>query len=815
MKITADGRPCATIIISKNALQRIPALGDDTANPTTPADKAAMAARDLQVYVEKLSGAELTIIGDDEPAPDGAAILVGRSASATAYDADIPTGVTSLREEEGYAILTDGDTLVLAGNDMGPYHGTEYAVSAFLYSLGVRWYMPGDFGEVIPKQATITVAAAREISRPDFKMRNWWTTWMSMDLMPTEIRWKIHNGMNVDRIVTWPQDSSVRQVLPPEEKKDDPEFAEIFAKDGAGRVYPYMPNLASEASVQYAAEVIKANFRKYPESSCDAPTAWGGETSWGIGADDGLPRDFSPGTENRHMNFQSMMGKFNDPAGLSVTEEWMDWVQRVAAEVYKEFPDRIITSNGYANRDTPPIGLKSDPKIWIMYAGIFSDTYHAYNNPRSWMTMRQYSMLKDWTSLYDNVYMYNYVYYNLVGCGAPPIPTTRRHMYDIPMLKEIGVVGFADEGRTVAGEVGVFPTYLRARLMWDASQDSNALMAEFFADWYGPAAAPAQEFWDAMESAIEDSVWGGTEDHMLSLIYTPELIAQLEVHLKEAEALATGNEWAANRVLADRVTYDHLLAFKAMERADAEVDFQGAADHAQQMVDVRKPATALSRFYWDPSTKTNWRPGEAEGFYYWGAMQRRDYYQEMADMTAGKAGKTIVILPETAKFSTDIRDDGRFDGWYRDEFDDSGWETMLTTLPFFAQGDYVDEAGFPYMGALWYRLDVDVPDIAADQQVYLHCTVAETEAWLWVNGEYVGRRPYEEAYVRPNAIDLEVTEALVPGARNSLAIRIHTNYQPAQMSTGLCSRLFLYAPTERRAKADLGDRGESSGLMMG
>jgi len=33
---------------------------------------------------------------------------------------------------------------VLAGNNDGPYHGTEYAVYDFLRSLGIRWYMPGE-----------------------------------------------------------------------------------------------------------------------------------------------------------------------------------------------------------------------------------------------------------------------------------------------------------------------------------------------------------------------------------------------------------------------------------------------------------------------------------------------------------------------------------------------------------------------------------------------------------------------------------------------------------------------------------------------
>jgi hypothetical protein len=156
----------------------------------------------------------------------------------------------------------------------------------------------------------------------------------------------------------------------------------------------------------------------------------------------------------------------------------------------------------------------------------------------------------------------------------------------------------------------------------------------------------------------------------------------------------------------------------------------------------------------------------------------------------------VVVLPETAKFRTDPRDDGRFDGWYEPGWDVSDWDEMLTIRPYFAQGRHLDDEGFPYLGAMWYRLEVDVPASARDHTVKLHCMAAETEAWVWVNGEFVGHRPYIDAYIRPNPIDMDVTEALKPGEKNVVVLRLHTNYQPAQMAAGMASRLFLYAPTE-------------------
>jgi Domain of unknown function (DUF4838)/Glycosyl hydrolases family 2, sugar binding domain len=778
------GKPRAVIVVAAEAKAALGKATMENPDPKTEAEKVAWAAKDLQEYVRKISGAELPIMGDNESLSAGPKILVGRSGLTQPFESKIPNGLTPQREEEGYAILTDGQTLVLAGNDELPYHGTEYAVCFFLHRLGVRWYMPGDFGEVVPRRPTIAVGKLDVIDRPDFKMRNWWTHWFADDLRPAETRWKIRNGMNLNTLHAVPGDSSVRSVLPPESEKDNPLYAEVFARDAAGRVYPHMPNLASEKSVQYAANVIKEHFRRNPDA-----------TSWGIGADDGLPRDFSPGTEAWHMNFPSLIGRFNDPAGDSTTEEWMQWVHRVSAEVRREFPDHFLSTNGYANRDTPPVTVRPDPSIWIMFAAIWSDTYHAYDNPKSWMTQRQFNMLKSWTSMYDNVYLYDYLYFNLVGCGAPPIPLARRHMHNMPLLKQLGLAGFWNEGRTVRGEAGIFPTYLLARMMWDAELDAREWMQEYFAAWYGPAAESAMAFWEEMEQAIEQGNIGGDRDHLLSLIYTPELIERLRGHLERAESAARGNDWAESRVRLDRATFDHLMAYKAMERAEFDADWPAAMRHADAMVEAIRPAMALSRFYFDIAIEPKPIVGQAYGFYYWGSVHRRNAYSALAALTGGEKGKLVSVLPETARFRVDPRDDGRFDGWFREDWQDANWEQMQTTRPFFSQSPhYLDGSGFPYLGAMWYRLNVDVPATPAGQTIRLHCMAVETEAWVWVNGQFVGHRPYAEGYLRPNPFDFDVTKALRPGQRNSVVVRVHTNYQPAQMAGGLVGRLFLYSP---------------------
>jgi beta-galactosidase/beta-glucuronidase len=136
----------------------------------------------------------------------------------------------------------------------------------------------------------------------------------------------------------------------------------------------------------------------------------------------------------------------------------------------------------------------------------------------------------------------------------------------------------------------------------------------------------------------------------------------------------------------------------------------------------------------------------------------------------------------------------RFDEWYKPNLDDQNWEEILTTQPFYVQGNHIDQQGYPYQGAIWYRLDVDISKNATNTPTWLYGPAVETEALVWVNGKFVGHRPYLEAYYRPSPIDLDVSKALKPGS-NQITMRLHTNYQPARMAAGLVSRLFIYGPS--------------------
>ena len=127
--LVENGAPRATIVVGQAAVS--------PADKDVAAKKVNVAAHDLQDYIKKMSGATLPIVGDEADVK-GSVILVG-SSKLTAKDT-IPSGLTPQRKEEGFVIQAKGSRLLLAGNDAGPYHGTEYATYDLLNRLGAVSY---------------------------------------------------------------------------------------------------------------------------------------------------------------------------------------------------------------------------------------------------------------------------------------------------------------------------------------------------------------------------------------------------------------------------------------------------------------------------------------------------------------------------------------------------------------------------------------------------------------------------------------------------------------------------------------------------
>lgn len=791
--LVKDSRPTATIVIRRTALNAEPfRLTRPTPGATagTPDGKVKLAACDLQKYIEKISGAKLPIVSDASLVR-GARILVGSSQATVALrnlkipcgfsvGGFTPQGVT----EEGYVIHAEAGVVVLAGNDAGPYQGTYYAVAEFLRRQGVRWVMPGDFGEVVPQKTTVTVHPGTFADQPSFPLRTWWCD-QPLQMWRTESLWKMRNKMQVNQadIIGVPNDGSLRDYMPDKALvKTQPE---LFARDFDGTPNPYLPNLSNPNAAWAVADKIIEKIRQTAETGMRLHTL-------GFAPDDGLPMDHTPATMKENQGFTDWGGRQGVFTEWSTSEEWFTFVNRVTQRIDKAYPGFILTTNGYANRSMPPENVPLHSNLGLELAFIWADATKPVTSPRSWQGQVMGAEIKRWCELCNRAWVYEYNYPMLVTT-LTPVPQVQNMVINYPLYKKFGLFGFANEAIQPYMAEGIVTRYLRAQLMWNADLHAQAVLADFYASWYGPAAAPAQTFWEAIENRLLDSPLLGHEDRILPFVYTPELLAALEAQIQMAEKAAPDEPYRT-RVRIDRLTLEHLQAYMAYNAAAVDANWVDAVNQLEHMVRLRLELNKISPFLsLPPSLKAPERYWAGDR--YWGTLSRRDFFVKLRDFTAGRDGTLVAVAPKTARFMLDPAGIGKDLQWFAPDFDRTSWRRIDATQPFYIQG-YLASNGVPYMGKMWYVFEVDVPASFHGRYIRLFTPVVTCQAWAWVNGRYAGVRRYLQAYTRPASLDLDVTPLVHTGRKNEIALWVDTAYDPAQASDGVLGRLFLYAPRD-------------------
>jgi hypothetical protein len=752
--------------------------------PTNSDSKIKLAATDLQTYIKKISGATLPILSDTSPLSESAgAILVGSSKYTSG--AAIPQGITNRRAEEGFVIQLTGNRLLLAGNDAGPYWGSYYAVCDWLNQQGVRWIMPTEFGEIVPQNPTIFQNPVSTTDKPGFKVRSWWCN-QTAEMGYQEALWKLRNKLTIEEteFVGIPGDSYLRYYMPDE--KLAASRPEIFGKNLNGTVNPHMPNLSSPEAAKLVADKVIA---KIKEDEAKAKEGKGLKPfSLGFAPDDGYSLDFSEKTmKEMNQGFPDWIGREGVVNEASISEEWFIFMNRVTEEVKKTYPDFIITTNGYANRANPPEGVKLDPNLGVMFAYIWADTTKPMNSPKSWHGAVVGAQMKKWASLSETVFLYEY-HLSMLVTALTPVPQVRKHYENYKLMKEWGVDGFFNEARQPYFEEGIVTRYIRTKLFWNPDQPLEPLLQDYYRNWYGPAAAPSRAFWTHIEDALLESPMLGHEDRILPYVYSKPLLDQLEKDVAAAEKLALKEPYAT-RVKVDRLTLEHLKQYMAYKDAEYAADYAGAVAQLNKMADTRETLGKISPFLTvRPTSETNIVAGD----FYWGTMQRRDYFQKVADNLNGKTGSLVALAPKSARFTLDPASVGKDLRWHDPEFNRAKWRDLDATIPFYAQG-YMGPRGVPYTGKMWYVFEVDVPADAIGKPIKLFTPIVACEAWTWVNGQYAGHRPYLEAYISPSPIELDVTNLVKPG-KNTLAFWVSTGTGKTQASDGFLGRVVLYSP---------------------
>lgn len=733
-------------------------------------DQAREAASYLQEYIEKISGARLPIQAEADPAP-GARILVGRAAAAGALGAELPAGHSHQMNEEAFIVRTLGDDLVLAGNEDWNYRGTVFAVADLLErDLGCRWFFAGPFGEAIPRRDTIRVGAIDRTERPSFRVRRiWYSGWMpaSAEEQDWMRRWCDLNKINPLGL-SLPGDGSVIQLARPEEHFET--RPEIYAIDKNGERMRDMLCMSEPEAVRIGVETIKRAFREDPD-----------RLSYGFAPPDGFPVCYCEACQRYFPGFN--FKGYGDP---SLSEVWFQFANKIALEVYEEFPDRWVLTNGYANRVRLPESIREfAPNLGIQSAVIAACSIHRIGEPRCWQRQTYETILSRWLDRLDPVFIYDYDPGKAID--NLPFPALHCLKHDIPWFRDHGAWGFYTEGVN-SWMVTHLNYYVRAKLMWNADLDVDALVRDYCERFYGPAADAIEAYIWTLENAVDATdtheTWGRFMQWRLIL---PPVLDTLDRLIARAVAQADTPAFQ-QRAEVMRLVHEHMKTFLDMENAAAAGDFALSVKKADEMIALRGPIEAVQTGLVPP--ENDLAPHQSSSI-----ASRRPVYDYLAQRQNGPIGKMITLLPREWAFLPDPKGMGVIEQWYLPERA-AGWAPIDTTFYWEAQG-HQDETGWSYWGDAWYRTRFDVPAEAAGKDLWLAVAgVYNWGVWVWVNGVM---RPFEldrhwrlGYHLETSPFEVNVTDLIQPGQTNDIAILVHTREPDRNPRGGLHGRVFLW-----------------------
>ena len=524
--------------------------------PNAPSS-VQLAATELRNHLNAMSDGILPT--GDSPPKEPFTIHLGDSDFARSQGVDIKT-----LPHEGFQIKTSENWMIIAGRDYaGPplvgfnnpwrlhetYNddlkisafgdaGTLQGVYAFLReTAGVRWYMPGPLGAIIPKQSTLKLKTGTISDSPAFEHRHAY-----FGFMPTsndDALWYRRVGFGT------PAPVQITHSLGHFFLKFKDSHPEYFALIDGQRDFTTLSTIVGPGNFDLTNEDFQAAVVKEIRAYFDANPD---QLVFPLSPNDGMKRiTDAPEAQRQITPERGELGKFSN--------YFWGFVNKVATEVAKTHPDRIIGSLAYEAYTLPPTNIeKLSPNVAVMYC----KTRGNFTDPAYKESIRK--GLTDWKEKAKNIYCweyYNEIFNNSSWKGYPAfypalIEEDLRWLHKLPTRGEfIEAESWRQEDYAVAGSTKInYPglqhlnLYLTSTLLRHPESDVRELLKEYYPLFYGPGAPKMQEFWEQAEQAWMDK----GKFSAPSQVYSAERLSKMLALLEEAQRSVPADSDYARRI---------------------------------------------------------------------------------------------------------------------------------------------------------------------------------------------------------------------------------------------------------------------------
>lgn len=492
--------------------------------PTSPSLSQVMAAEELQIHIEKMTGVRLSVATNTMPV---CGIFLGNGASELGND--------------GFRIVVRAPHLYIEG---GRVHGTLFGVNDFLERhCGCEWFSSTTIE--IPHLERLDVPVSLdETRRPAFRFRdaNWWeqqhdftfAARMKMNGFRTEYPEKF-GGMDLKMDCTTGQCTFDALVPPNKHFKEHPEWFAFV--DGRRKEVRTQLCLTNPDVIDFLASNVLARIaRRYPVAKY-----------YGINQNDWRNFCECPRCKALAEREESQMGPI------------LAMVNDIADRVAKIYPDVVIHTLSYMYSVKPPKTIRPRENVMIILCTDQCD----FSKPlvqSCWKGSKEFvAALDGWHKICRNLYIWDY------SANFHYLPMAFECVHVMPanfqLFKEKCAIGVFEEGHHVGsrGADAQLKLWVLAHLAWEPDQPLEPLLQRFFKGYYGAASETALAYYDALVSAehARDEkkmpllMWGRLEDESLPASFFDKWSAEWEKALVRVANDTVRREnvrWALNQV---------------------------------------------------------------------------------------------------------------------------------------------------------------------------------------------------------------------------------------------------------------------------
>lgn len=419
------------------------------------------AAGELAGHLQKITGKKFVILPESQQ-NGKSAFLIGATAAAKS---EFPDKFAP----DAIALRTKGNDIIITGDSR---RGVLYAVYTLLEKYaGVRWYTSDV--TVIPENPALDLPNLDEVYAPVLKIREVHFTDAYKGVFPARLK---SNG----HFVKLPQEfggnekiigfcHTFGQILPAARYfKDHPEW---YSMQKGKRAVPRWHQLCLTNS-EMRREFVKVCLQMIAKNP-DAKVI-------SVSQNDGLGRCECP-------ECLAVEKEEGSPAGPVIR-----FVNAVAAEIGKVHPDMLIDTLAYSYTRPAPRKTKPAPNVSIRYCDIEADFGHSIESGKVSAPIRR--DVKSWSKIANQMLVWHYV--SNFGNQLTPHPTFLTYKEDINFYIRNHAVGMFLEGDTHTDlmDFSQMRVWVLGHLLWDPSQDQEALMMDFLNGYYGDAGKHLREY---------------------------------------------------------------------------------------------------------------------------------------------------------------------------------------------------------------------------------------------------------------------------------------------------------------------------------